>query len=503
MLSEFHSLLKRQLKGHFNNQDNIPKEIVEFLKDVNLAYEQADQDRNMLELSLDLSSEELLNANAELLGHRKRLELLVEERTNELRRTNQKLQAEIKERTRSQQILNTLYKITQAGHEVSNLKDLLHAIRIALASFMDTSNFFIALYDKKSESITLPYFIDSQDRFDKFPVANTLTGYVIKCKKPILVNRNQINELIKAGTIDLIGTPAELWMGTPIIHNQNVLGVIAIQSYTDQHAYGKAELELIKFISNQVGLLIDRKIAEEEIKDYSKQLEELNSNKDKFFSILAHDLRSPFIALLGYTEILKEELNKLDDRQLIFYASNLYKATQNLFNLLENLLEWSRVQSGKINFNPQEFEFNDLLDSVVNLFSENIRAKNINLTKEFDLNISVLADVNMVESVIRNILSNAIKFTKADGNIKIEAKKLSGKVMVSVEDDGIGISAEKLESLFKLNVNTSSPGTDNEQGTGLGLIISKEFIEKNGGVLSVESEEGNGSKFTFTLPSKN
>ncbi len=500
MSKKYHNLLTRQLKRNFGDLDSIPEKLLEFLDEINLAYEQADQDRNMLERSLDLSSEELLNANAELLNHRKRLELLVQERTNELERANLQLKSEVKERARSQQILNTLYQITQAGHEVTGLKDLLHAIRGILASFMDTSNFFVALYEKKTETITLPYFIDSHDKFEKFPIAKTLTGYVIKSKKPLLVDKEQINKMVKDGIIEIVGTPAEIWLGSPIIYNEAVVGVIAVQHYEDKNAIGIPELELIKFISNQVGILIERKIAEEEINNYSKQLEELNASKDKFFSVLAHDLRSPFIALLGYTEILNEELDELDTEQLKFYASNLNKAAQNLFNLLENLLEWSCVQSNKINLNPQKFDLIALIKSVINLFSENLRRKQIELKTDFEKELIVFSDINMIESVTRNFVSNAIKFTKHNGDIRIFAKRIDNKVEVVVEDNGIGIPEDKLKVLFKLDETSSSPGTDNEQGTGLGLIISKDFIEKNGGELRVESEEGKGSKFSFTLP---
>lgn len=503
MSKNYHNLLKRQIRRNFGDIDSIPGELLEFLDEINLAYLQADQDRNMLERSLDLSSEELLNANTELLNHRERLELLVKERTQELNQTNLKLKNEVKERSRSQQILNTLYQITQAGYEVNSLKDLLHSIRKTLTNFMDTSNFFIALYDKKTETISLPYFIDTRDSFEKFPIAKTLTGYVIKSKKPLLVNKAQINSLVEEGIIEIVGTPAEIWLGCPIIYDGTVVGVIAIQSYSNESTLGKAELELIKFISNQVGILIESKIAEEEINKYSKKLEELNASKDKFFSVLAHDLRSPFLALLGYSEILYEEFEELDNEQLKFYSGNLNKAAQNLFNLLENLLEWSRVQSGKINFNPQSFDLISLLNSVINLFSENLRRKEIFLKTEFDENILVYCDINMIESVARNFISNAIKFTNHGGNIKVIAKKTAGKIEISVEDNGVGMSEDKLKSLFKLDENISSPGTDNEQGTGLGLIISREFIEKNGGVVKVESEEGRGSKFSFSLPYTN
>jgi PAS domain S-box-containing protein len=245
------------------------------------------------------------------------------------------------------------------------------------------------------------------------------------------------------------------------------------------------------------------RLAQKAVEKYSKDLEELNNSKDKFFSIIAHDLKSPFISLVGFSEILDEDLESLTSDELKYYARNIHKSAKGLLNLLENLLEWSRIHTGRMKFYPSKLNLGELISSVRSLYRENAAKKDITLEIDYDPDLYILADLNMIESVIRNLLSNAIKFTGHGGIIKINAFQNGGRVKVIVEDNGMGISNEDLDKLFKIDKHVSTKGTDEEEGTGLGLILCKEFVEKNDGKITVESELNIGTKFIVNLPLSN
>jgi signal transduction histidine kinase len=231
-----------------------------------------------------------------------------------------------------------------------------------------------------------------------------------------------------------------------------------------------------------------------------KQLLQLNADKDLFISILAHDLRSPFNALLGLTEILTEDIRKLDIDEIEDIANNINKSAQNSFKLLENILMWARAQSGKIPFKPQILIFRDICLDIFEILNSNANAKNITINYSAPDEINIFADIDMFKAVLRNLVSNAIKFTNNGGAININAEENSGNVTISVSDNGIGIKPHDLTKLFDISQVRTTTGTSEETGTGLGLLLCKEFVEKHGGKIWVESEVGKGSDFKFTLP---
>jgi len=245
----------------------------------------------------------------------------------------------------------------------------------------------------------------------------------------------------------------------------------------------------------------ERKKAEAEIILKNEQLTQANIEKDKFFSIIAHDLRSPFNAFLGFTRLLVEELDTFSLKELQKIALGMRNSAINLFGLLENLLEWSRLRRGVSTFEPETFLLKSFGEESLKSVSELANKKGIEIRFEIPENIEVYADQYMLGSTIRNLVSNAMKFTHPGGIITFAAKPDSRhSVEISINDTGIGMNKTMIENLFRLDGQTNRRGTENEPSTGLGLIICKEFIEKHGGKLWAGSEEGNGSTFSFSLP---
>jgi PAS domain S-box-containing protein len=242
---------------------------------------------------------------------------------------------------------------------------------------------------------------------------------------------------------------------------------------------------------------------EEKKKEITNELIEINKSKDKFFSIIAHDLKSPFQGLLGFSELLDEDYYKLSDEDKKRFIENIRSTSKILYNLVENLLLWSRIQTGRIQFDPDKINIFVLVKRNIDILKANIHNKKLYLENNISNNIELTADEMMIQQVIQNLLSNAIKFTPSGGKIKLFDERTNGVYKFSIEDTGIGIPEEKIPELFKIDSNYSTNGTDNENGTGLGLILCKEFVERHGGKIIVESKVGKGSKFTVVLPANN
>jgi signal transduction histidine kinase len=248
----------------------------------------------------------------------------------------------------------------------------------------------------------------------------------------------------------------------------------------------------------------ERKKAEEVIIQKNRELQMANAEKDKFFSIIAHDLRGPFNGFLGFTRILVEELPDLTIDEIRDMAVDLKNSAINLYRLLENLLEWSLMQRGNTDFKPQTIFLKSKVDDSIRPLLELFHKKGIVLNVNVPEIMNVIADPNMLASTIRNLTSNALKFTTKGGAVSISASPVSDcLVRISIRDSGIGMSKQILDNLFKIDQKTNRLGTDREPSTGLGLFLCKDFIEKNGGGLTVESGEGNGSTFSFTVPKSN
>ncbi|MCS6796168.1 MAG: ATP-binding protein [Raineya sp.] len=236
-----------------------------------------------------------------------------------------------------------------------------------------------------------------------------------------------------------------------------------------------------------------------QIQEQKRQLEELNESKDKFFSIIAHDLRSPINSLLGFTNLLSNYADAMTTEEVKKISNDLNASLKNVLQLIEDLLTWARSQMGRIEFNPKVFILNEIIREELELSSILFEKKEIDLQYELQPLLMTYADPNHIKFVLRNLLTNALKFTNKKGLVRVRAFYQSEKVWVEVEDNGVGIPDNVKQNLFQIGGVKSSKGTDNEQGTGLGLLLCKEFIRKNDGDIWVESEEGKGSKFIFVL----
>jgi len=292
-----------------------------------------------------------------------------------------------------------------------------------------------------------------------------------------------------------------------LLSNKNSDSIKILVTLLDITERKQAEIEIQHFIARLQEQKLQIEKSANDIMDMNvkltqseSQLKELNASKDKFFSIIAHDLKSPITGFLGVSELLLHEFDELSAEEIKQLTNNIYRSANAIFNLLENLLSWSRIHTGRMQYTPSEFNLSESILSMIEVYHLSAFKKKINLETQIEDNIVMFADKNMIDTIIRNLLSNAIKFTPENGKVTLRIKTIDHIVQILVVDTGVGMNEKILNSLFRIDTHTSSLGTNGERGTGLGLILCKELIEKNKGIISVNTELGIGSTFEVSIP---
>jgi signal transduction histidine kinase len=290
------------------------------------------------------------------------------------------------------------------------------------------------------------------------------------------------------------------YAGAPLTNSDGLpIGVIcAIDNEPKQ--LSSIQIKTLKVLANQIVAQMELQKTLHLMKEYSEQIQQLNENKDKFFSIIAHDLRAAFHGILGFSEVLDTEFDELDTDAIRKIASYLNHSSQSTFKLLENLLEWAMLENGSMRFRPKETRLESIIDTIVTGLDLSANQKNLKIDFQIDSNLMIWADIYMMRSLFHNLVSNAIKFTDRGGQIVISQTMVDQTIHICIEDNGTGMSEQQVQDLFKVETSRSTKGTLGEVGTGLGLLLCKQFIEQHGGSISVKSELGLGSKFLLTLP---
>ncbi len=330
------------------------------------------------------------------------------------------------------------------------------------------------------------------------PKACETTGYAhdeLIGKNPRVLKSGETPSIEYKGLWDSI-TSGNQWHG--LFHNKKKSGELYWESSTIAPILD-SNGNITHFLAVKEDIT-KRKEAEDALLLKNQQLAELNATKDKFFSIISHDLRSPFTSILGFAGLLKNEIGNYTDEEIKNLVEIIYNTGKKTFELLENLLEWSRTQTGAMDYDPEELNLEEVVLNVISLADQIAKTKNISISYNIPANLSAFADLNMINTVLRNLTNNAIKFTHKNGFVGISAIRKTDEIEICVSDTGIGMSENIKDKLFLIKEKISTRGTENEKGTGIGLILCKELISKHNGKIWVESETGNGSVFKFTLP---
>ena len=407
---------------------------------------------------------------------------------------------DITERKRVELESHALFEIIQGITSTDNLDELLKLIHHSLGKVVYAENCFIALYNQKTGLFSFPYFVDHVDKAPlPISMGKSCSAYVLRTVKPLLLTQKKFDQLVEKGEVELIGSNSPSWIGIPLQTLSKVIGVLVLQHYEKENVYSESDMRFLTSIGSQIAIAIDRKKTEEEIKLKNELLQAINAEKDKLFSIIAHDLRGPLSAFVAATQIITEEIQTMSMEEIKEITESMKASATNIYSLLENLLEWSRLKRGGMDFVPEKLNLKKKIGECINVLSESARKKRIKIEVTIPDEMEVLADSHMFEAVLRNLVSNAIKFTTSGGLVNVAASHNDHSIEIKIRDSGIGMSPELKNRIFQINEKTSRPGTEGELSTGLGLLLCKEFIEKHNGKIWVESEVGTGSTFSFTI----
>jgi len=403
---------------------------------------------------------------------------------------------------KNQLLQEILYSISTSALKQYDIKEIYPIIVQELSKIWDTNNFFIALYDKESETLSLPFFADEKDNFYEIPTKKTITGWVIHQNKPVLLKAKDLKQLEESGDIELIGTECKVWMGVPLNVESNTIGVMCLQDYNDENKFSQDDLFVLDFIANQIAIAIQRRMMLDNLIHARQKAEEAAQSKQIFMSTMSHEIRTPLNEVIGITNLLLQGNPREDQMD---YIKTLKFSGNHLLTLVNDVLDYNKMESGKIVFEQTQFNLSDFLDEIMRSYSFRSKAKNLtfDIRKENDLPDEVIGDPIRLNQILSNLLSNALKFT-IQGSIIVTIKELrrtvsQSKMEFTVSDTGIGIPKDKHAIIFDSFTQASPDTTRHFGGTGLGLAICKKLVELQGGTISIESEPGQGSVFRFTV----
>jgi len=403
---------------------------------------------------------------------------------------------------KNQLLQEILFNISTAALKQYDIKEIYPIIVQELNKIWDTNNFFIALYDKASETLSLPFFTDEKDNFYEIPTKKTITGWVINNQKSVLLKQKDLKLLDESGEIDLVGTPCKVWMGVPLKVENDTIGVMCLQDYYNEDKFSHEDLYIMDFIANQIAIALQRRMMLDNLILARRKAEDAAQSKQLFMSTMSHEIRTPLNEVIGITNLLLQGNPREDQMD---YIKALKFSGNHLLTLVNDVLDYNKMESGKIIFEQTQFNLSDFLNEIMRSYSYRSKAKNLSfeVKKLNSLPVQVIGDPIRLNQILSNLLSNALKFT-IQGSIQVIVREINrttnqSKIEFSVIDTGIGISKDKHTLIFDSFTQASPDTTRHFGGTGLGLSICKKLIELQGGTITMESEPHNGSTFRFIL----
>lgn len=408
---------------------------------------------------------------------------------------------------KDEKVKQIVLEILEETNSEKNINELFRFIHSSISKLMKSDNFYIAYYKKDSEMLTFPYFVDEEDT-DSTPkkFGKGLTEYIIRTAKSALVDPEMDKELIKRGEVELSGPQSQIWLGVPLKIKEKIIGAMVVQDYKNPKTYSKTDQQLFDVIAFPISRAIERKIVEDEKEEMIKQLKELNLSKDRLFSLISHDLKSPFNSLLGFANILTYEYDTLTQLEIKEYLNVINDSSKTLFGMTTNLLHYSSLQLGKYECRPKLHDISLEVNSVFIDLKDRIDKKDLLFKNAIEPETLAFVDKDMLNLIFTNLVTNSIKYSHISGMIKVSAEVIKNeneefdRVRITISDEGAGISDENLKKIND-NEKFSTPGTNKEYGTGLGLLLVKESVTINNGSLQIKSEAGKGTAIVITLQS--
>ncbi|UMB53164.1 PAS domain S-box protein [Lutibacter sp. A64] len=408
---------------------------------------------------------------------------------------------DISERVKKEELESVLYNISKAALTIDDFNEFNTFIKNQLHKIIDTTNFYIALYNKENKTISLPFVVDEKDKTEVFPLEKSLTGLVIKTEKSMLVSAENHKHLIEKGIVDMIGEPAKIWAGVPLKTQTEVFGAIGVQSYKDGNAYNQNDLQLLEFVADQISIAIQKNNTANELKKALVKAQESDKLKSAFLANMSHEIRTPMNGIIGFSELFLNSDLPEDVRKK--YAEIVINSSKQLLSIVNDILDISKIEAGAIQLNYTKVNINKLLDNVYTFYAPIAKKQDLKFTcvKGLPDNDSIIKiDKTKLHQVLTNLLSNAFKFTD-NGSVEIGYKLKNNNLNFYVKDTGIGIDKKIHTTIFERFTQGNLDLDKQTKGTGLGLSISKKFIELFKGEIKIESNN-KGTTVLFTIPFK-
>lgn len=411
---------------------------------------------------------------------------------------------DITEQKRQDNIRQIVFNISNAANYSIDLRQFTGIIQKELNTGIDASNFYLALYNQETDEITIPFLKDKFDNETIFLEGKGLTYYVIKTQKSLLANIDKMKELEDDGEIQPIGEDSLIWMGVPIKIDEKVIGVIAVQSYTNELAYDDSDLKMLEFISDQISMLIHRKNSEENLFRALEKAEESDRLKSAFLANMSHEIRTPMNGILGFASLLKEpDLTKEEQHE---YIKVINRSGTHLLDIINDLIDISKIEAGQMEVVISSFNLNEQMQLLFSFFRKEAEEKGMKLmlsNSQDHKGIIIQSDKEKLYAILTNLIKNAIKYSY-EGIIEFwyQRNTIADQEFLEfhVKDDGIGIPLDKQQHMFDRFVQAENDDSKVNEGAGLGLTISKGYVELLGGEIGLHSEAGKGSDFFFTIP---
>jgi len=409
---------------------------------------------------------------------------------------------DISQRKRDENIQQILHEITGAHLIDKTIGELLLIVRNQLSKVIDTTNFFVALHQPENNTLRKVVFEDEKDDFIEWDAQKSLSGQVLKLGKPLLLNSDEETRFAAENNIELLGSPAACWLGVPLMSGEKGIGVLVVQSYTDENAYDKSAVRLLILIAHELTIIIEREKMIRDLVAAKERAEESDRLKSAFLANMSHEIRTPMNGILGFAELLKEP--KLSGEEQQMFIEIIQTSGERMLNIINDLISISKIESGQMDVYFSETNINEQLEFLYNFFKLEAKQKKLKMMVQYPKNsdhLKINTDKEKVYAILTNLIKNALKFTQT-GTIEFGYQMEGSKIVFFIKDTGIGIPKNKQQTVFERFVQ-ASPGMANVyEGAGLGLAISKAYVEMLGGEIWIESELGKGTCFYFTLPVK-
>ena len=413
--------------------------------------------------------------------------------------------SDITERKIFDKTMEVLLEISKVSYAQLELRSFLEKLHEQISTILNAQNFYVALYNQEDGTYTFPYHVDEREHYEgtlPAKLEGSLTDYVRKTARGQIITEEIEQKIKQKKQIKLVGEPSPVWLGAPLFSSadKRVIGVIALQDYTNPNAYTRKDLEILEIIAHHIGVFVERIQHLNEIKKAKEKAEESDRLKSAFLANMSHEIRTPMNSILGFTDLLSDQVYSGEEKQQ--YITIIKKSGERLINTINDIIDISRIESGEEKPAITETNINEQLDEIIKIFKPETNKKNLGLKALKTLpdhQTQILTDKNKFFGIVTNLVKNAIKFTDS-GGITISYQLKDNQLEFVITDTGIGIEKEKQAGIFDRFVQAETDHHRLHEGSGLGLSITRSYIEMLGGKIWIESEPGKGSSFYFTLP---